>query len=236
MSIWRMIDTVLAAAANAPFQTADLRHQPIMARDDNLAAVEAWQQVPVQIALRLLAQFIVDAVLAEWLLHELAAVVVTNHFGNVVSLEQLGEFVNDDRRTEWRPHFAYGVNNNPIVRPRLVRDRQRHSVRSAAASRVDESAIARAARRQLLAVVTHTTFNDFERDEALDVRAELREILRRGAGAVLLHCAIDDPLWQRRIERPARTVSHENERVSARAVMAAEYVPQHAAARVRAGG
>jgi len=31
-------------------------------------------------------------------------------------------------------------------------------------------------------------------------------------------------------------VSHENERVSARAVVAAEYVPQHAASRVRAGG
>jgi hypothetical protein len=45
MSIWRMIDTVLAAAASPPFQTADLRHQPIMARHDNLAAVEAWQQL-----------------------------------------------------------------------------------------------------------------------------------------------------------------------------------------------
>ena len=89
MSIWRMIDTVLAAAASAPFQAADLRHQPIMARQDNLAAVEAWQQVPIQIALRLLAQFVADAVLAEWFLHELAAVVVTNHFGNVVGLEQL---------------------------------------------------------------------------------------------------------------------------------------------------
>src|SRR5205823_14842745 len=83
---------------------ANLRHQPIMARQDNLAPVEAWQPVPIQIALRLLAQFVADAVLAEWLLHELAAVVVTNHFGNVVGLEQLGEFVNDDRRTEWGPH------------------------------------------------------------------------------------------------------------------------------------
>jgi len=109
-------------------------------------------------------------VLAEWLLHELAAVVVTNHFGNVVGLEQLGEFVNDDRRTEWGPHLAYSINNDPIVRPRLVRDRQRHSIRATAASRVDESAIARAARRQLLTVVTHAIFNDFERDEALDVR------------------------------------------------------------------
>src|SRR5262245_5296586 len=83
-SFHRMIDTVLAAAASAPFQTADPRHQTIMARQDNLAAVEAWQQVPIWIAFRLLAQFVADAVLAEWLLHELAAVVVTNHFGNVV--------------------------------------------------------------------------------------------------------------------------------------------------------
>jgi hypothetical protein len=43
MSIWRMIDTVLAAAASAPFQTADLRHQPIMARQDNLAAGGQWR-------------------------------------------------------------------------------------------------------------------------------------------------------------------------------------------------
>src|SRR5262245_50658603 len=171
-----------------------------MARQDNLAAVEAWQQVPIQIALRLLAQFVGDAMLAEWLCHELAAVVVTNHFGNAVGLEQLGEFVNDDRRTEWGPHLANGVNNYPIVRPRLVRDRQRHSVRATAASRVDESAIARAARRQLLAVITDATFNDFERDEALDVRAELREILRRRAGAVLLQRAIDHALRQRWIE------------------------------------
>src|SRR5258705_3200536 len=197
-----MVDTVLAAPASAPFQTADLRHQPIMARQDNLATVEAWQQVPIEIALWLLAQFVGDAVLAEWLLHELAAVVVTNHFGNVVGLEQLGEFVNDDRWTEWRPHFAYSVNNDPIVRPRLVRDRQRHSVQATAASRVDESAIARAARRQLLAVVTHATFNDFERDEALDVRAELREILRRRAGAILVQRAIDHALRQGWIERP----------------------------------
>src|SRR5262245_7735530 len=166
-----------------------------MARQDNLAA-EAWQQVPIKIAFRLLAQFVGDAALAEWLRHELAAVVVTNHFGNAVGLKQLGEFVNDDRRTEWGPHFAYSVNNDPIVRPRLVRDRQRHSIRATAASRVDESAIARAARRQLLAVVTHATFNDFERDEALDVRAELREILRRRAGAILLKRAVDHPLRQ----------------------------------------
>ena len=44
-----------------------------------------------------------------------AAVMVTNHFGNAVGLEQLSEFVNDDRRTEWRPHFAHSVNNDPIV-------------------------------------------------------------------------------------------------------------------------
>src|SRR5262252_7795634 len=102
MSIWRMIDTVLAAAASAPFQTADLRDQAIMARQDNLAAVEAWQQVPIQIALRLLAQFVADAVLEEWLLDELATVVVANDSCHGVGLEKLGEFVNDDCRAERR--------------------------------------------------------------------------------------------------------------------------------------
>ena len=62
-----MIDTVLAAPASPPFQSADRCHQPIMARQDNLAAVEPWQQLLIQIALRLLAQFVADAVLAEWL-------------------------------------------------------------------------------------------------------------------------------------------------------------------------
>src|SRR5262245_61520682 len=185
-----------------------------MARQDNLAAVEAWQQVPIQIALRMLAQFVADAVLAEWLLHELAAVVVTNHSSNVVGLEQLGEFVDDDRRIEWRPHLAYSVNNNPIVRPRLVRDRQRHSVRATAASRAGESAIARAARQQLLAVVAHATFNDCERDEAFDIGAELRKILRRRAGAVFLQRTIDDALRQGWIEHPACTVSHEDDRIA----------------------
>src|SRR5262245_24735509 len=233
MPIWRMIDTVLAAAASSPFQTADLRHQPIMARQDNLAAVEAWQQVPIEIALRLLAQFIGDAVLAEWLRHELAAVVVTNHFGDAIGLEQLGESVNDDRRTERGPHLAYSVNNDSIVRPRLVRDRKRHGVRATAASRVDESAIARAARWQLLAVVTHATFNDFERDETLDVCAELREIFCRRVRAIRLERAIDHVLRQRGIEHTTCAVGDEDQRVALMAVVPAVEVPEYAPARVR---
>jgi hypothetical protein len=77
-----------------------------------------------------------------------------------------------------------------------MRDRQRHSIRATAASRVNKSAIARATRRQLLAVITHATFDDFECDEALDVGAELGEILRGRAGAILLQRAIDHALWQ----------------------------------------
>ena len=95
-----------------------------------------------------------------------------------------------------------------------MRDRQRHSVRATAASRVDESAIARAARRQLLAVVTHATFNDFERDEALDVRAELREILRRRVRAIRLERAIDHALRQRGIEHTTRAVGDEDQGVA----------------------
>lgn len=85
MSIRSMIDTLVAAATRTPFQTADLRQQPIMARHDNLAAVETWQQIPVKIALRLLAQFGADAVL-DWLLDAFATVVDGNHFAHVVAI------------------------------------------------------------------------------------------------------------------------------------------------------
>src|SRR6516164_4532387 len=86
--------------------------------------------------------------------------------------------------------------------------------------------------RQHLAMVTHATLDHFERDEALDIGAELGEIFSRCAGAVLLQRTIDDALRQGWIKGPARSVSHENARVATRAVVAAEYVPQHAAARV----
>ena len=173
-----------------------LRHQPIMARQDNLASVEPRQQVPVQIALRLLAQFVADAVLAEWLLHELAAVVVTNNLADAIALEQSGEFVDHGRWRERRPHLADSVHDHSFVRPcGLVRNGQRHGV-LAAARRVDEGAIGDARSRQHLAMVADATLDYLERDEALDIGAELGEIFGRRAGAVLLQRAIDDALRQ----------------------------------------
>ena len=85
-------------------------------------------------------------------------------------------------------------------------------------------------------VAADAGLDDLEAHEALDVSAKLSEVLRRGAGAILLQSTIDDPLRQRRIERSARTVGHENERVATRAVVAPEHFPQHAASRVWTGG
>ena len=116
-----------------------------------------------------------------------------------------------------------------------MRNGQRHGV-LAAAGRVDEGAIGDARSRQHLAMVADATLDHLECDEALDIGAELREIFGRRAGAVLFQRAIDDPLRQRWIERPARTMSHEYERVATRAVVAPEHVPQHAASRVWTGG
>ena len=116
-----------------------------------------------------------------------------------------------------------------------MRNGQRHGV-LAAARRVDEGAIGDARSRQHLAIVTDATLDHLERDEALDIGAELGEIFSRRAGTVLLQRTVDDALRQGWIEGPARTVSHEDERVATCAVVALEHLPQHAASRVRTGG
>ena len=62
-----------------------------MARQGDVARVEQRQHVPEQIGLGLVANFVANAVLAEWLLHELAAVVIANNLADVIALEQRGE-------------------------------------------------------------------------------------------------------------------------------------------------
>jgi hypothetical protein len=66
--------------------------------------------------------------------------------------------------------------------------------RGGAAARISESSVKVVCGRQHLAIVASAGFDDFERDEALDVGAELGEILRRRAGAILLQRAIDHAL------------------------------------------
>ena len=75
----------------------------------------------------------------------------------------------------------------------LVRDYQREAVIGTAA-RISESSVKVVRGRQHLAIVASAGFDDFERDEPLDVGAELGEILRRRAGAVLLQRAINHAL------------------------------------------
>src|SRR6516165_7019477 len=115
--------------------------------------------------------------------------------------------------------------DHSFVRPCApVRNGQRHGV-LAAARRVDEGAIADARSRQQLAIGTDATLDHLERDEALDIGSELGEIFSRRAGAVLLQRTIDDALRQGWIERPARTVSYEDELIATCAVVALEHFP-----------
>ena len=97
--------------------------------------------------------------------------------------------------------------------------------------RVDESAIGDARSRQRLAIAADATLDHLDRDEALDIGAELGEIFSRRTGTVLFQRTIDDALRQGWIEGPAHTVSHEDERVATRAVVPLEHLPQHAASR-----
>ena len=85
-------------------------------------------------------------------------------------------------RRERRAGLANGIDDNLVLG--LVRDRQRETVIGAAAG-ISESSVKVVCGRQYLAIVASAGFDDFDRDEALDVRAELREILRRPRGCGL---------------------------------------------------
>src|SRR5258707_3244507 len=94
------------------------------------------------------------------------------------------------RRERWAD-LANCIDDNPVLG--LVRDCQREAVIGAAA-RISESSVIVVCGRQHLAIVASAGLDSLEREEALDVRGELREILRRRAGAVLLPRPIDPPL------------------------------------------
>ena len=118
-------------------------------------------------------------VTAERFLNELAAVVIANNLADAIALEQNGEVVDHGRWRERRPHLADSVHDHSFVRPCApVRNGQRHSV-LAAARRVNEGAIGDARSRQHLAIAADATLDHLERDEALDVGAELGEIFGR---------------------------------------------------------
>jgi putative tryptophan/tyrosine transport system substrate-binding protein len=72
-------DAVAAGGRDPPLQADDLGDEPIMARQGDAARVEQRQHVPEQVGLRLLADFVADALPAERFLHELAAVVIANN-------------------------------------------------------------------------------------------------------------------------------------------------------------
>ena len=119
--------------------------------------------------------------LAEQFARKLAGVSVAGHTADTIGFQQRREVIDHRIRRERRAGLANGIDDNPVLG--LVRDCQREAVIGAAA-RISESSVKVVCGRQHLAIVAGAGFDDFECDKALDVRAELREILRRRAGAV----------------------------------------------------
>ena len=188
-----MRDGVPANRAGATLKPYDLALKAIIARQDDAATVQKRQQIAEQFTLGLLGQVIRDAMLAEQLARKLAGVSVAGHTADTVGFQQRREVIDHRIRRERRAGLANGIDDNPVLG--LVRDCQREAVIGAAA-RISESSVKVVCGRQHLAIVASATFDDFECDEALDVGAELREILGRRAGAVLLQRAIDHALRQ----------------------------------------
>jgi hypothetical protein len=91
----------------------------------------------------------------------------------MIGFQQRRKVIDHRIRRERRAGLADGIDDNLVLGP--VRDCQREAAIGAAA-RISESSAKVACGRQHLAIVASAGFDDFERDEALDIRAELGEI------------------------------------------------------------
>ena len=76
VSVRGVVNRILAGARHAALETDDLRDEAIVRRQHDAAAVQQRQQVAVEVGLGLLRDLVTEAVPAERLLDELAAVVI----------------------------------------------------------------------------------------------------------------------------------------------------------------
>jgi hypothetical protein len=105
MRVRAVIDAITAGAANAPFKADDLIDAAIVLREEDPAAVEQREKIPVEIA-GLLGDLIRDAVPAEWLLHKFAAIMIASDLGDAVELTERGKVIDDRLRRERWPCFT----------------------------------------------------------------------------------------------------------------------------------
>src|SRR5262245_1374745 len=89
-----VVDAVLASTRGATLKADKLRHQAIIAWQDNAPAVQQRQQVAIEIALGLLRHDVADPMTAKQFARELARIPITNNLANTVALEQHSEVSN----------------------------------------------------------------------------------------------------------------------------------------------
>src|SRR5262249_43967769 len=197
----------------------------------NLAAVNARQKVLVQLRFRPRRRFVLNSQLAELLARPFARIPVAGDRRNAVAVEQISKFRDNTFGRERWPNLAQRVNDRDLTL--LVTDRQREAVGRAAA-RVHKGRVGDIGHRSALANAKHNASLDrLAADIALDVGSEICKILSRSGSVIAFQRAIDNALRQRRVELAARTMRHEDERITARAVVTLVRLVQHASFRVR---
>src|SRR5262249_41341392 len=171
MLVPRMVDRILArAAGGGALQARELSDEPVRPRQHHAARIEQRQEIYVKLALDLRADLVADAALLELLTPEFAAVAVAHDLRAVVGLQQHRALSNHLLSQKRRAGLPDAIDHDAVAV--AVRDSNRERI-PRAARRVNVSVIDRGRRRRHLVVGTNAGLDHLERDETLDVGAEL---------------------------------------------------------------
>ena len=101
-----MIDAVLAATCGATFKTRELVDEAVGFREDDAARVQEGQQVAVKVGLWFLADGVVNAAFAELFARKFTGIAITDHTGDAVRRDEVGEVVDNWFGRERRFYLA----------------------------------------------------------------------------------------------------------------------------------
>src|SRR5665213_846547 len=88
----RVGDGVSAGARRSSLKSAKLRGQPRQVEQLNLAGVQHWQHVTVNVGRGVVGNGVFDPMRTKWLADELTAPMITGNFPNAICLKQTGKF------------------------------------------------------------------------------------------------------------------------------------------------
>src|SRR5262245_57462729 len=112
---WWMIDAVFPTSATAALQPAKLIFQLLVVQQLNLATAQNGNQVQVQVALVQLRQFVSDSILGELRLGPFTTVIVSEHAGHALELQELAELLGHHRWVKRWLAGPYGIDDNALT-------------------------------------------------------------------------------------------------------------------------